>query len=482
MPQIRLTVARQANSPRFKIGCSVKCAMYIFKSNTPNGSDETLSKSSKNSAALQKSADSVLARIQAPVVPAQIATLNEAVAPTGTVLGNMMDSVVLAGMVSSIGQPAPADYSRESANQSLALIDETVARNALNALANSNNVVVPIANLSDGSAPAAVPSAEFNLAVAPKLTPALQVVDLSDAFLLAHSSTTVIQDRANGHLSITVIDGAKDNVQIPDFVPAETVSETFINTGLGKLTIITPATSVASLSLSGNVEFTATGMEVTSGITVSGSADASNVVLYITGGASKSSGSVDRIHLGDGNNLVFDAGNGTILMDFGAGANTVVLTSIGVSGTISFAAHNSALSDVVAIAPTDFSALDHAGSIPLVTITGLNVGVNSSDQISFLGDLGNALVWAGGSAANAQVSAVQGDASNLINWINAAQTMASTAHSIAWFHFDGATYVLESVAGAHASNVGDTLVKLTGTITFSGVDGELANGVLNLLG
>ena len=456
--------------------------MYIFKPNTPDGADEYLSKSPKNTAALQKSADGVLARIAAPVVPAQVAVLNEAVAPVGTVMSNLMDSVVLAGVVSSIGQPVPVDYTRESANQNIALLDETIAKNALTVLANTTNAILPISSLSDGTAPAPSAPAEFNLVGAPKLATAFGALDLSDAFLASQSAPTVIQDLSHGSVSITVIDGSNDNVQITDFVPPQTVSETFINTGLGKLTIITPATSVASLSLVGNVEFTATNMEVTSGITVSGDADASNVVLYITGGASKTNASTDRIHLGDGNNVVFDAGDGTILMDLGSGANTVVLSGVGVAGTVSFAAHNNVLADTVAIAPTDFSQLAQSGSIPLVTITGLNVGANSSDKISFLADLGSELSWAGGSAQNAQVSAVKGDATILVNWISAAQTTASTAHSIAWFNFDGATYILESVGDAHASNVGDTLIKLTGTFSFSGVDGELSTGVLNLLG
>ena len=456
--------------------------MYIFKPNTPDGTDEYLSKSPKNTAATQKSADGVLARISAPVVPAQVAVLNEAIAPVGTVLGNLIDSVVLAGIVSTIGQPVSIDYTRESANQNLALIDETIAKNALTVLANTANTILPISSLSDGTAPAPSSPAEFNLVGAPKLATAFGVVDLSDAFLTAQSAPTAIQDLSSANPSITVIDGSNDNVQIADFVPPTTVSETFINTGLGKLTIITPATSVASLSLSGNVEFTATNMEVTSGITVSGNSDASNVVLYITGGASKANGSVDRIHLGDGNNVVFDAGDGTILMDLGSGANTVVLSGVGVTGVVSFAAHNNALSDTVAIASTDFSQLAQTGTIPLVTITGLNVGANSSDKISFLGDLGSELSWAGGSAQKAQVSGVTGDATLLVNWINAAQATASTAHSIAWFHFDGATYILESVGDAQAPNVGDTLIRLTGTFSFTGVDGALSTGMLNLLG
>ena len=456
--------------------------MYVFKSNTPGGVDEILSKPSKNSTTLQKGPEGVLARVQAPVVPAQVAVLNDAVAPTGTVLGNIFDAVVLAGVVSTIGQPVAGDYAREAANQAKALQDEAIAQNALQVLANTPNTILPISSLSDGAAPLTQAPVDLNLPMS-KLNPTYQIVDLSDAFLSTQvTAPTLINDLSSGDASITVIDGAKDNVHITDFEPTQTISETFINTGLGKLTIITPATNVATLTLSGEVEFTATGMEVTSGITVSGASDSSNVILYITGGASRASASVDQIQLGDGNNVVFNAGDGTILMELGSGSNTVVLSGMGVSGTIQFAAHNNAISDTVAIAPSDFASFEQFGTIPLVTITGLNIHANSSDKISFLGDIGSELSWAGGSAQNAQVSMVSGDATALANWINAAQTVASTAHSIAWFHFDGATYILESVGDLHASNVGDTLIKLTGTVTFTGVDGALSTGMLNLVG
>jgi hypothetical protein len=135
--------------------------MYIFKTNTPSGTDEYLSKPSKNSA-LQKNADGVPVRLQAPVVPAQIAVLNDAVAPMGTVLGTILDSVALAGVVSVIGQPVAIDYSRESANQNLALMDETIAKNALNALASTTNTILPISSLSDGAAPVASVPTELN--------------------------------------------------------------------------------------------------------------------------------------------------------------------------------------------------------------------------------------------------------------------------------------------------------------------------------
>ena len=454
--------------------------MYIFKSNTPDGADEYLSRSPKNSVTLQKSAESAIARTQTPVVPAQIATLNEAIVPAGIVLSNMMDSVVIAGVISSIGQPAELDYTRNAANQIATQFDEQIAKNALSILADTATPIVAISSLSDADVSHA-PTTELHAT-----TPNLQstpLVDLTDAFLALQNAPSHIQYLSNNGLAITVIDNATENVQVPDFVPAKAViSETFINTGLGKLTVITPATSVASLSLSGNVEFTATSMEVTSGITVSGQADASDVVLYITGGASKSTGSMDVINLGDGNNLVFDAGNGAILIDTGSGANSVILTGVGVSGSITFGSHNNALTDSVALTPSGFATAQELATAPLVTITGFNVNAKSADVISFLGDLGSDLVWAGGSAQAAQVQSVQGHAASLENWISAAQNQASTSHSVAWFHFDGATYILEAASVTNNLHINDTLVKLTGTVQFTGIDGELTAGMLHLLG
>jgi hypothetical protein len=445
--------------------------MYIFKSNTPDGADGLLSRSPKNSAALQKSAESPHARAQTPFVSTQIAALNEAIVPAGIVLSNMMDSVVIAGVVSSIGQPAELNYTPNPANQIAAQLDETIAQSALSILANTPTPIVPISSLSDAAIAQGAP------------LQAIQLVDLTDTLLASQNIQSHIQHLSNNGLAITVIDSTNENVQVPDFVPTKTViSETFVNTGLGKLTVITPATTVASLSLSGNVEFTATGMEVTSGITVSGEADASDVVLYITGGASKSTGSMDVINLGDGNNLVFDAGNGAILINTGSGANTVILTGVGVSGSITFGSHNNVFSDSVALAPSGFSTAQELASAPLVTITGFNVNKKSADVVSFSGDVGGDLVWAGGSAHAAHVQSVQGDATSLVNWISAAQNQANTSHSVAWFHFDGATYILEAASVANNLHNSDTLVKLTGTFEFTGVNGELTAGMLHLLG
>ena len=191
---------------------------------------------------------------------------------------------------------------------------------------------------------------------------------------------------------------------------------------------------------------------------------------------------MDVINLGDGNNLVFDAGNGAILINTGSGANSVILTGVGVSGSITFGSHNNALTDSVALTPSGFATAQELATAPLVTITGFNVNAKSADVISFLGDLGSDLVWAGGSAQAAQVQSVQGHAASLENWISAAQNQASTSHSVAWFHFDGATYILEAASVTNNLHINDTLVKLTGTVQFTGIDGELTAGMLHLLG
>ena len=82
---------------------------------------------------------------------------------------------------------------------------------------------------------------------------------------------------------------------------------------------------------------------------------------------------------------MFDAGNGAILVNTGAGANSVILTGVGVSGSIVFGAHNNALIDSVAIAPSGFSTAQELANAPLVTITGFNVGNKSITGHRFTG-------------------------------------------------------------------------------------------------
>lgn len=456
--------------------------MYIFKSDPSDGSDDSLLKSSKASLSTSASSEALLARLQAPVVPAQIATLSTPL-PAGFMLANLVDSTALAGVISTIGQPAnqplmnSAASNKEAAEVSQANSQEKLGQDMLSLLANTVSNPLPIFSLSDVAVGQANVSLPPELAMPIEAPLAAVTADLlvTDLSILPPGEPVMITKLSEGKAAVTVIAQAEGNVRIADFKYTEAVSETFINTGLGTLTVTTPATNVSSLSLSGNVEFLATGIEVTSGITVSGGLNSSNVALFITGGASSSQGSSDLINLGNGDNFVFNAGDGAIYVNLGSGANSVVLAGVGASGEVSFATNDAGTGDFIAIAANGVSSIDQLASIPLITITGLNGG----DAISFLSDLGSTLNWAGGSALSAQVQLTNGDDANLAAWLSAAQTQASQAHSVAWFYFDGATYILETASGSAAALSGDTLVKLTGAISLS--DAQLSQGMIQLV-
>ena len=91
---------------------------------------------------------------------------------------------------------------------------------------------------------------------------------------------------------------------------------------------------------------------------------------------------------------------------------------------------------------------------------------------------------------SANVAASGGNTTSLESWMAAAEGaagsgVAGAAHSVAWFVFQGNTYLLESVAGQTADAgtmaANNTLVELTGTgYTFNHASG--ANGTLHLLG
>ncbi|MBU3587830.1 hypothetical protein ICN30_08285 [Polynucleobacter sp. 31A-FELB] len=461
--------------------------MYIFKSDPSDGSDDSLLKSSKASLSTSASSEALLARLQAPVVPAQIATLSTPL-PAGIILANLVDSTALAGVISTIGQPANQPLMNAASNKAAEVAQansqEKLGQDMLSLLANTVSNPLPILSLAEvavGQAHVALPPELAKPIEAPLATvnADLLVTDLS---ILPPGEPVMITKLSEGKTAVTVIAQAEGNVRIADFKYTEAVSETFINTGLGTLTVTTPATNVSSLSLSGNVEFVATGIEVTSGITVSGGLNSSNVTLFITGGASSSQGSSDVINLGNGDNFVFNAGDGAIYVNLGSGANSVVLAGVGASGEVSFATDDAGTGDFIAIAANGASSIEQLASIPLITITGLNSG----DAISFLSDLGSTLNWAGGSALSAQVQLTNGDDANLATWLSAAQTQASQAHSVAWFYYDGATYILETASGSFglsgsaASLTGDTLVKLTGTVSLT--DAQLSQGIIQLAG
>jgi len=480
--------------------------MYIFKPNSSDGVDEKLSKPSTNLSA--PLADGILARaLIAPVVPTQRAQIAGASGSSGVSLVSIVDAIVTAGIVSTAALPLTSEYAPQAANESsvnqLAGALEAFSKNALNNLAVNHFAAVPITSLSDSS-PAAgelnlgpsqltqapVPmingllSAIGTMAAGSVLPNAPAIVDVSAALL--PNAPVVISALTDNE--ITVATNSSSDVYLSNFV-LQAAEQNYINTGVGTLTVTTAGTNLSSLNLTGNIAFTALGDEVTSGITVSALLNSSDVTLFLIGGASAKQGSTDVITLGNGNNFVLDGGDGQVVFNFGSGTNVVMLTGVGVSGQIRFAQHTDSVGDYVTIAANATSSAAQLAQTSIVTISGLNNHEHSLDTITFLGDIGTNLSWStrgdpnvGSHALNAQVIAAQGDATQLQNWIGAAQAQASQAHSVAWFQFDGDTYVLETATGNAGNHMGDTLVRLTGLTQFTGDDGQLAFSTLHLAG
>ena len=465
--------------------------MYVFNSDTPDDADKFLLKSSKSPLA-----SSLLAEVNgvrpppAPVVSAQIATLAGVVAPSGLVLGDIGDAIASISLITNLGLPVSQAYITQAANEevlnSKALIGslEAYSQNVLNNLSELSSAPIAIANLSDlAIEQSSAPITSYADMSGPVFVPTgapfdHAVIDVST--LQSYIAPVVITALSDS--TVMVIDSANGNVQINDFVAPQAVVESFINTGAGTLTVTTAATHLASLSLSGNVAFTATADEVTSGITVSGEADAVNVALFLMGGASSAQGSSDYITLGNGNDFVLDAGDGQLFINLGSGQDTVILAGVGVTGVVNFAAHAASVGDMVAVAANGIESAQALSFNALMSIAGLNNDAQSQDAITFLSDMDSQIAWAGGTGASAHVGAVNGDAGNLVNWITAAQTLASNAHSVAWFQFGGNTYVLESANGSTGNHAGDTLIKLVGLTQFTGNNGEFSIGALHLAG
>ena len=467
--------------------------MYIFKPNSSGGLDEKLSKPSTSS--LVPVADASLARpLLAPVVPTQTAILAGASAPSGLTLTSIVDAVITAGVASNLAVPLTSEFattaSNESSVNSLAGALEAFSKNALTNLDQANFVPVPISSLSEAdSAPAIsiaatlsdfVPAAAMSAMPANILPAPTNVVDVSVAVPIVNAPV-VITALTDNELNVT--NSANGNVHAADVV-SQAAIQSYINHGVGTFTVATNATHLSSLSLTGNVSFTAQADEVTSGITVSAIKDSSDVSLFLIGGAKAAQGSSDVISLGDGNNLILDAGDGQVVFSLGSGTNVIMLTGTGVSGSVQFANHTDHVGDFVTIAANGVSSAQDLASQPLVTISGLNNREHSLDTITFLGDMGSNLSWAGAThaAQDAQVIKVSADVGSLVSWVSAAQNLAANAHSVAWFQFGGNTYVLETATGAAGNHVGDTLVRLTGLTQFTGSDGELAFGSLHLAG
>ena len=173
--------------------------------------------------------------------------------------------------------------------------------------------------------------------------------------------------------------------------------------------------------------------------------------------------------------------------NLGTGAATITIDG-GTTATVTLGAHSAAdaitlgASGTPTTAIAKFSGLNNAGSDTItfsVEQTGSVGGVQQGNTLTGFQQV-----------TSANVAASGGNTTSLESWMAAAEGaagsgVAGAAHSVAWFVFQGNTYLLESVAGQTADAgtmaANNTLVELTGTgYTFNHASG--ANGTLHLLG
>ncbi len=464
-----------------------------MKINPINSSDNLRTQESKLSApsiAGNVSAATDTARVLiAPVVQVSAVSLAQAATLNNLLLTESAEALVASGLISMLGLsdtlPTTDLKSSVTENQRNAFVEllEVFSKNYLSSGADSNLAAIPVTSLSDPS-----------LGQIAAITNPNQEPDVLPMIVLNTSSQEAIYTLTTGPLqavpvltaalvnnSFTLVDHSDTDIVIDHLSLPQVNIETFSNQGAGNLTVLTDGTHFDNLTLNGKVTFTATDNQVTSGVTVLADSDSSDVTLYLHG-ASSNLNSTDLLHLGNGNNFILDTGTGTVLVTLGSGSNSLILAGTGVSGTINFASHLNSTADFITIAPNGLANPEALASSHVLTIGGLNNQAQSSDALAFLGDMNHQLAWANGSAAEAQITSVAGDATQLGNWISAAQNQVSAAHSIAWFQFGGDTYLLESAHGSMGDHLGDTLVKLSGVTQFTGANGELSIGILHFVG
>lgn len=198
---------------------------------------------------------------------------------------------------------------------------------------------------------------------------------------------------------------------------------------------------------------------LTTGVTVSGSADNSHVTVNLTAGAAK--GSTDTITLGNGNDYVIDASaNGTVKVTVGTGSNLIDLSKAGGAGNTSYAGTVTEGTHTASSGPDQvLVGTTAAGAVAAnITITGAvagdTLGVADGTSTVTLTAAQQGVVTAAGTLA-AAVAYVDGAAVGL------------AAHALTTFTYSGTTYALETVAGgavdAGTMAAGNTLVALVGT-------------------
>jgi hypothetical protein len=313
------------------------------------------------------------------------------------------------------------------------------------------------------------------------------------AFAGSNTAAMNINTLTDAATSLTVTDSYAGNVNIGHFAgSAAMATESFTNTGAGTLTVGSGTagdTAVQSLTLVGNVSDYhggGTGQDTyNGGITVTGGTDNAVVVFETTaGGGANAAGKVDSITLGNGNDIVFDAGGGTALgtinITLGTGADTVIVGTATTSGTntVIFGAHALATADAISVGATA------ASTTVISTITGLNSILAGSDTITFLGDGAATGAVVNENAAISTYLSVNHLTATLANDVAAVLSGSGgdlAQHAIGEFVFSGTQYVIEQAqATGTALGGADTLVALVGmTVTAAS---SAAAGILTLHG
>ena len=235
----------------------------------------------------QSMVESGASRFQSALVPAQIAALNTAISSNTSSLNQLLESVAVAGVISSIGQPANQDVAGSGLG---ALLAPVPFKGGITSLAPKSSDALPIASLSDVAigypvvSQSEVSSPVFNLGqklVSTQATgPETNFIDLSLVPLGTPVAFTQLSDPQS---RVTVIDGNATTVRIADFKLAPGLPEMFINTNLATLNLAVPTTSLSTLGTAERIDFKVTGIEISSGITVSGTADAPSTTLLLAG-------------------------------------------------------------------------------------------------------------------------------------------------------------------------------------------------------
>lgn len=447
--------------------------MYMLKSELVEALGENSLKLSKLVSSNPPAIENSLVRLQAGISPIQITSLTAPTAPAGTIVSNL---VTFAVDRSRYHEPATADADLVNrVNEGLFLSalpnnDSQFSGRLLDSSAEISTKIVPIFSLSEFVSGSTIQQ-EFLPTFPAGQTDLIRTGEegLLDLSLLSPGAPVKIVGLSELGAEVTIINKDQGNVQINDVKLSQASSEVLAYSNLIPLTLETAQVLLSSLSLGEKFELKLAGVEDLSGITVSGDADNSLVNLFI--------GSSDSLTEGDVSSLVFASGAGELNINLGSGSNTVIIASSDLRGVVNFSTHHNEVADFIAIVANGSVVSEKLGESALVSIAGLNGGPGSSDAIAFLSDMGSQLFWAGGSAQAAQV---QNSLNDFNSWAIAAQSHANQAHSVAWFNFEGATYILETRNGADGPRHLDTFVKLTGLYSFTGTDSELTQGMLNL--